>query len=130
MFENFLGLTKKQFPYENCKVAILPIPYERTTSYIKGTENGPKALLNASPQLEFYDSELKVDITKPGIFTLPKLKFSNKKNEVKELDKIYNAALEQIENGKWLVSLGGEHTVTVPLVKAFREKISGDFGVV
>ena len=60
--------------YSEAQIIILPVPYERTTTYIKGTQQGPQAILNASPNLEFYDCELKtVPLDDIRIATLPPL---------------------------------------------------------
>ena len=66
---NFLGL--KPPPAEEADVIILPIPYEGTVSYMPGTRFGPKALLEASYQLEEFDCELFFNLAKNvGIHTL------------------------------------------------------------
>lgn len=62
MSNNFLGL--KNAPLDKAKFVILPVPYDVTTSYIKGTDRGPRALLDASSQIEFFDEELSSDLTR------------------------------------------------------------------
>jgi len=102
--ETFLNLPK----FEEAKVAILPVPFESTTSYKKGTKNAPNAILKASNELYLYDPELKTEPYKIGITTL---------NPIKELKK-----LEQLKTNKFVIALGGEHTITYPLVKRLPQK--------
>ncbi len=67
---------KLSIPLERSKFVILPIPYECTTSYGKGTKYGPKKILEASYQLEFWDEEIKKETYKVGIFSLDYFKYS------------------------------------------------------
>lgn len=105
----FLASEISENSYNSSKTVILPIPYEKTTSYIKGTEKGPQAIIEASSELEAYDSELETEILKTGIYTAP------------EPDDIYKSAKKYLYDKKFLVSLGGEHTISAPLFKAAQE---------
>ena len=57
--------------YEKAQAVILPIPYEHSTSYLKGTARGPEAILKASCQIELFDEQLKQETFRFGIHTLP-----------------------------------------------------------
>ena len=120
----FLGIDPEEYPYEACPVAILPIPYEATTSFMAGTRDGPREILNASRFIELYDEELSCETSKIGIFTLPDVETvaSSPSDMVEE---IYRAAKAVLADDKFLVSLGGEHTITPPLVRAFAERHPG-----
>jgi len=115
---NFLGINST---FSKSKVVVLPIPLEVTTSYIRGTKNGPKAIINASREIEFYDIELNEVISKIGIFTVDSLKFSNKSYQ-ENFKHIYQSAKKLLKQNKFIVSLGGEHSLTHGLVKVFKEK--------
>ncbi len=107
--------------FTDARFLILPVPYEKTTSYGKGARNGPAAILNSSWQLEFWDEEAKKEIWKEGIVTLApfncaqgeKAFFKNLEREVTEL----LAAFKGIP-----IFLGGEHSVTQGLLPPFRKK--------
>ncbi len=117
----FGGLESRDSTYEESKIAVLPIPYEGTTSFGAGTRNGPHEIINASRYLELYDEELDSDVSKRGIHTLPAVQtiVSSPADMVEE---IYRAAKHVLSDDKFLISLGGEHTITPPLVKAHLEK--------
>jgi len=102
---------------EQAKLLILPIPYQRTTSYGKGAGHGPSAILKASSYLELYDEE--ADRVPSGWLTLPPLRFERLSTE-RSMECIRKAAGEVVSTGRKLLSLGGEHTVTGPLVEAHR----------
>lgn len=129
MIPSFLASELEESNYNTARVVILPCPYEATTSYYKGTKEGPAALLAASTQLECFDSELEKDISKIGIYTLPEIKFG-KENAVTKLDRIYQAAKKEIAAKKWLLTIGGEHTITTPLIKAHQDTLSEPIGFI
>lgn len=119
---NFLALEKKYSNYKNAKYCILPIPYERTTSYGKGTQFGPEAVIKASEQVELFDEELENEPFHAGICTLEKLQFDSKKTKKEALQSIFEEIKQPLKNDKFVVSLGGEHSITFPLVRAYLEK--------
>jgi agmatinase len=121
--EGFLALPEVHLAaYENARVVIQQIPYEHTSSYIAGSDKGPEAIVAASHFVEFYDEELDAETYRSvGIATLAPTDFA---------DTIDAAAVEKIRlqtslllnDGKFVVSLGAEHTVTLGFVKAHLEK--------
>jgi agmatinase len=116
--DNFLGIDTF-CGWEESRVVVLPAPLEITTSYIKGTEQGPKALIEASRQVEYFDDELKTETFRRGIATLPPLKF--KKDDPKTaVARIEKATADLLGSGKRIAMIGGEHTVTVGAVAAYK----------
>ncbi len=119
---NFLGLEKKYSSYENSKIVILQAPLEKTVSYGKGTVNGPKEILKASHYVEFFDEELKKELCfEEGICTLEEIPLK-KLSAKKAIDKIYREVKKQIDAGKFVVTLGGEHSLSAAPIKAHFEK--------
>lgn len=114
--KNFLGIEEEFSSYKKSKVVILPIPYEATVSYGGGTAKGPEAIISASHYVEFYDEETKREVYKElGIATLEPLKLSNL-NSKEVLGLIYNTCSKLIEENKFIVSLGGEHTISQAII--------------
>jgi agmatinase len=115
---NFLGIEKQYSTFETSKIVILPVPYERTVSYGGGTKKGPDAILKASHYVEFFDEETKREIYKEhGIATLPPLNLDKKQDEA-ALQYIYDTVLHLIEKQKFVVTLGGEHTISSAVIAA------------
>jgi len=120
---NFLGINEQQFnAYKNAKCVIQQLPYEYTSSYKKGSNKGPQAILHNSHYLEFYDIELDAEAYKKcGIAALPEIDFENVKDE-EAMQLIYAESKKHLEKDKFLVSLGAEHTISYGVFKAFQEK--------
>lgn len=122
--QNFLALPEAtDYAYENCQTVIQQIPYEYTSSYVQGSAKGPGAIVAASQFVEFYDEELAQETYKKigGICTLKALDFKNKTNK-KAVDYIETETSKLLNDGKFVVSLGAEHTITLGLVKAHLKK--------
>lgn len=116
--QNFLGIEKKYSAFESSSIVILSCPYEKTTSYGKGTKRGPQAILKASHYVEFFDEETENEICfDKGICTLSPLDFKNLKGK-KALNYIYKNVKSLIEQKKFVVTLGGEHSLSSPVIKA------------
>ncbi|MBI2659162.1 agmatinase [Candidatus Woesearchaeota archaeon] len=116
---NFAEIPDIYSNYANSKAVILPFPYEKTTCYIKGTEKGPAAIIKASAEMELYDEEMG-NIFEAGICTLKELKVAYAPEEMAEIGckNIKNL----LNDNKFVVTLGGEHSITSGIAKAFREK--------
>ena len=110
--------------FEDARVVILPVPLDRTTSYVAGTRNGPREILQASSHMELWDEELGVDVHPVGIFTLPEMElpFGELPAVMQEIQRVATAILA---HDKFLVTLGGEHSITPPLVAAAASKHRG-----
>ncbi|MGH2574662.1 MAG: agmatinase [Ignavibacteria bacterium] len=119
--DNFLGLEDDYSSFDNSKIVLLPCPYEKTTSYGKGTSKGPEAILHSSHYVEFFDEETKKEICfEQGIATLKPLNFDNQ-SDIATLNLIYTTVKNLIENNKFVVTLGGEHTISYAPIKAHFE---------
>ena len=120
----FGGALPTRSSFDDSQVVILPVPVDRTTTYVSGTRNGPHEILQASSHMELWDEELKVDVHGVGIFTLPEMELPF--GEMEPLvDEIERVGYEIIGRDKFLVSLGGEHSITPPLVSAAARKYPG-----
>jgi agmatinase len=125
---NFGLLDAESSDYETSRVAVLPVPFERTTSYGKGTTGGPGGIIRASQSMELWDEELGSEPYRLGISTLPL--FLPEAFEMAEaLAELQAEARTHLERGKFLVTLGGEHSLTQAPVLAARE-VHGEIGVV
>ena len=120
--ENFGGLPDEHSQYATSRAVIFPVPLERTTSYEHGTRNGPAAILAASRNMELYDEELELEPYKEiGIHTLPAIDTADGTlDEV--ISELFTAQLALLEDDKFTVALGGEHSLTPPLVSATAKK--------
>ncbi|MGK7916683.1 MAG: agmatinase [Prochloraceae cyanobacterium] len=119
---------------EASKVVILPIPYEATTTYRQGCKHGPASILEASDQLEYYDEELECEICwQVGIYTHPPIADTryNLSCSPEEMLQVTSQTVSRlIAEDKFTIALGGEHSITAGIVKAYREKYREPFTVI
>jgi len=116
--QGFLGLNH---PYQSSRVVVIQAPYERTTSYMKGTVRGPRRILEASGQVEFFDEELWTDPSRLGIHTPAPLSFAGRKPPA-VLGMIAREVRKAFRAGKFPVLLGGEHTVTAGAIQGLKNE--------
>ncbi len=126
--DNFAQLPEAYSRYESSRVVILPAPLERTVSYGQGTANGPQAIIRASQFVETYDEELENEPFLQGIATLDPCDPQDQ-DMVAALAAIATEAQRHMAAGKFVVTLGGEHSLTSAPVRAARE-VFGEIGVV
>jgi len=124
---NFGLLEAADADYERARAAVLPVPFERTVSYGHGTSAGPAAILRASQSMELWDEELGSEPYRQGIATLPP--FLPEAFDLGEaMAELQAEAAGHLAAGKFLVTLGGEHSLTIAPVRAAREEIERDGG--
>src|SRR5262249_26944901 len=119
------GGTKPISPdFVSSRVIILPIPLDRTTSYVPGTRNGPHEILVASSHMELWDEETQTDVHSIGIYTLPEMEFpfASMDEVVAEIRRVSG---EIVNRGKFPLVLGGEHSITPAVVAAVAKKYPG-----
>src|SRR5262252_5727596 len=105
----FGGTTPTTTDFQNARVVILPVPLDRTTSYVPGTRTGPHEILVASSHMELWDEETQTDVHSVGIYTLPDMEFpfATMDEVVAELRRV---AVEILKRDKFPIFLGGEHS--------------------
>lgn len=116
----FAGLEPPYSELKSAKVVILPVPYDSTTEWRSGTRYGPQNIIDSSQYLELYDLELEREIYKVGIHTLPGVEpMMNSPEEM--VNRVYRITRKLIHEGKLVAMFGGEHSLTLGTVRAFKE---------
>ncbi len=118
---DFGGLPAELTEFTTARTLILPVPYDGTTSYVPGTRRGPAAILTASQNVELYDEELESSPCDTGIHTLPELDISDEGPEA-TVRRVEEASRWAMSHGKFVIMLGGEHSLTPGAVRAARER--------
>lgn len=122
----FLGKENTCNDIESARVVIVPIPFENSTSYIQGTAKGPEAILIASPYLELYDEELNTEAYHAGIYAIEPLSVSSNADKMMQ---VIESSVQRLQKmGKFVIALGGEHTISYGIVRAI-QKSKSDFSV-
>ena len=112
----FGDFSAEETNYETAEIAILPVPYDGTSTWIKGADKGPEALLDASYNLEFYDIETDYEVYKRGIATLPPVEENSSPEKMS--DAVEKRMNEILTDGKFPVLIGGEHSVSIGAFRA------------
>lgn len=113
---NFGDLPEKYTRYQQARTVILPVPYDNTSTWLKGADRGPEALLEASGNLELFDIETGTEVYRTGICTLPPVVCPADPDKM--VEEVCRQAEPHFRAGKFVVGLGGEHSVTLGLVRA------------
>ncbi len=114
----FLGMDNN---LQKAKYVVLSCPYDSTCSYRTGTRHGPEAIMQASHQVETWNTDLKADFSEAGIYTADELEV-NRGSAEKNCEYVKQAVKAVLSEGKIPVLLGGEHSVSIGAFEAFAEK--------
>jgi agmatinase len=120
---NYGGIEKQYTLWKKSRFVVLPIPYDLTSTYQAGSRNGPKAIIDASCNMELYDEELDRETYLAGIHTMPPLQ-ADARGPKEMVRSIKKAVSKIIKSDKVPVILGGEHSISLGVVQALKEKYS------
>jgi agmatinase len=109
--------------YRDARFAVLPVPYDGTSTWLKGADRGPEAMLAASANMELFDIETRSEPWRQGIITMAPVEEHATPETL--VDETHRAARTLIGDGKIVVGLGGEHTVSIGLIRAQAEHHRG-----
>ncbi|HZK06848.1 MAG TPA: agmatinase [Bacteroidales bacterium] len=115
--EIFGGLEAQYAELASAVAVVLPVPYDETSTWGKGADNGPAAIIEASANMELYDIETDTEIYKTGIYTAEAV--TEKSSPEAMVNAVEKAADKYLKQNKFLVGLGGEHSVTTGFVRAY-----------
>ncbi len=116
---NFGDLPQRYCAYRTAKIVVLPAPFDATSTWIKGADKGPAAIIEAAANMETYDIETGSEVYKQGIFTDKPIK--EKKSPQIMVAELKTRVLKHIKNKKYVVTIGGEHSISVATITAHAE---------
>src|ERR1043166_2360293 len=118
---NFGGIAEEEFSnFGKARILVWPVSYEGTVSYGGGTGKGAMAIIDASRNMELYDDETDAEIYKLGIHTVDESPPVDP--PARMMDSLYDRAKELVGTGKFVTMIGGEHSVTAPVIRAHAER--------
>ena len=123
---NFMDFDDENSTFETSKVVVLPVPYEKTVTFGTGTSKGPSSIIHASTSIEMYDDELDCEPSEIGIHTFPELKCDVDPEDLVVC--VSKTCSELIDKEKFVITLGGEHIVTLGVVRGHKYHFE-DFSV-
>src|SRR6266516_7939119 len=118
---NFGGIAEEEFSsFDQSRILIWPVSYEGTVSYGTGTGQGAQAIIDASRNMELYDEETDAETYKLGIHTLDESPSLDPPERM--MTSLYDRAKELVSTSKFVTMIGGEHSVSAPVIRAHAEK--------
>ena len=118
---NFGGIDEEEYSsFDSSRILVWPVSYEGTVSFGTGTGDGAMAIVDASRNMELYEEETRSEVYKLGIHTLEE--FESRDTPEAMMESLYDRTKELLDSEKFICMLGGEHSVSAPVIKAHAEK--------
>jgi agmatinase len=117
---NYAGIPNEFARLNSSRIALIPVPYDGTSTWQKGANNGCKAFLEASENMELYDIETRSEVYKRGIYLVDPIKENNSPEAMVEV--VYNQTLQFLKLNKFVTLFGGEHSISIGAIRAFNER--------
>ena len=117
---NFAGIDDRFCKEDFAKVFLQSVPYDGTSTWGKGADKGFDKFLDALDNMELYDIETQTEVYQNGVHILPPLINFNTPESM--FNEVYNNTKALLEKGKFLTFFGGEHSISIGIIKAFYEK--------
>lgn len=124
---NYAGIEDEFAQLESAETVLIPVPYDGTSTWIKGADKGPEAFLDASANMELYDIETKSEPYKNGVFLADPISENSSPEAMTEA--VYQTTKSYLEKEKLVTLFGGEHSISIGAIRAFYEKFE-DFTVI
>ena len=115
----FAGIPEKYASFDKAEILLQSIPYDGTSTWGKGADIGFERFLEAAENMELYDIETDTEVYRKGIHILPEI--LEKSTPEKVYEKVYHSSLQIIKSGKFPTFFGGEHSISIGIIKAFYE---------
>src|ERR1051325_4451309 len=118
---NFGGIAEEEFSsFGKARILVWPVSYEGTVSYGGGTGKGAMAIIDASRNMELYDDETDAEVYQLGIHTVEESPSLEPPEQM--MNSLYDRAKELVKSGKFVTMIGGEHSVSAPVIRAHAEE--------
>lgn len=124
---NFFGIEGEPIDYSHSEVVFVPVPFDGTSTWGKGADKAPQAILEASEKVELYDIETKSSVYEKGFFTVPPVCTGDEKSE-DVADLVQEAITKIVDDKKFPVMIGGEHSVSIGAFRAMASRYE-DFSI-
>jgi agmatinase len=118
--DNYAGIPDEFATEQNSKIVLIPVPYDGTSTWVKGADLGPDAFLDASANMELYDIETDSEVYRQGVYLDEAVQGHTSPESM--VDEVHKRVKSWLEKDKYVTIVGGEHSITIGCVRAFREK--------
>ena len=115
--KNYAGIPEENATLAHSKIVLIPVPYDGTSTWQKGSDKGPQAFLDASENMELYDIETDSEVYKEGIYLAEAVTESSSPEAM--VDAVHQATKKYINKNKFVTLFGGEHSISIGTIRAF-----------
>jgi agmatinase len=117
--KTYAGIPEEFAKLDSSKIVLIPVPYDGTSTWQKGSDKGPEAFLNASENMELYDIETRTEVYKQGIYLADAITENSSPEAMVEA--VHKSVKTFIKRNKFVTIFGGEHSVSIGTIRAFNE---------
>lgn len=117
--KTYAGIPEEFAKLETAKIVLIPVPYDGTSTWQKGSDKGPEAFLNASENMELYDIETDTEVYQQGVFLADPVTESSSPEAMVEA--VHKVTKQYIKRNKFVTIFGGEHSISIGTIRAFNE---------
>jgi len=117
--KTYAGIPEELAKLEQAKIVLIPVPYDGTSTWQKGSDKGPEAFLNASENMELYDIETGTEVYKQGVYLADEVTENSSPEAM--VDAVHQATKNYIKRNKFVTIFGGEHSISIGTIRAFNE---------
>jgi agmatinase len=117
--KNFAGIEDELAQKDRAAIWLQSIPYDGTSTWGKGADEGFPAFLEAAENMELYDIETDSEVYLQGVHLVDPI--LEKESPEKVFKAVYKSTQALLQSGKYLTFFGGEHSISIGVIKAFYE---------
>ncbi|MCK8479400.1 agmatinase [Psychroserpens algicola] len=117
--KTYAGIEDQYSKLDSSKIVLIPVPYDGTSTWQKGADQGPEAFLNASENMELYDIETETEVYKQGVYLAEPVTENSSPEQM--VDAVHKTAKTYIKKNKFVTTFGGEHSISIGTIRAFNE---------
>jgi len=117
--KNYAGIPDEFAQLGTSNIVLIPVPYDGTSTWIKGADKGPEAFLKASENMELYDIETDSEVYKKGVFLANPITVNHSPEAL--VNQVHETVLEYLKMKKFVTVFGGEHSVSIGSIRAFND---------
>lgn len=117
--KTYAGIPEEFAKLDSSKIVLIPVPYDGTSTWQKGSDKGPEAFLHASENMELYDVETRTEVYKQGIYLADAITENSSPEAMVEA--VHKSVKTFIKRNKFVTIFGGEHSISIGTIRAFNE---------
>ncbi|MBR9756777.1 MAG: agmatinase [Algicola sp.] len=115
----YAGIPEKYAKLDSSKIVLIPVPYDGTSTWQKGSDKGPEAFLHASENMELYDIETGTEVYQQGVYLADAVTENSSPEAM--VDAVHETTKKYIKRNKFVTIFGGEHSISIGTIRAFNE---------